>query len=208
MVQRLRTGVEVLDRKLGGGIPTGSLVALCAQPASQAELFLHELTAMRGTLYVTLGRTEAAVADSIQNSPTRTGTPTIRHVTGDAPIDNAAKFVSALPEASNLIVDPADVLERHDADRYRNFLNEVQNHLQNTGSMAVFYCLDGIAVPPGRDTTRHMADVVFDLETHVGSDEIENRLTVPKFRGGRALTDVVKLGLAEEVTIDTSRDIA
>ncbi|MFC6835641.1 RAD55 family ATPase [Halomarina ordinaria] len=208
MEGRLRTGVEVLDRKLGGGIPAGSTVALCAQPASQAELLLHELSATRGTLYVTLGRTEAAVEASIRTSPAHAGEPTVRHVTGDAPLDNTAKLVGALPEASNLIVDPADVLERCDPDRYRNFLNDLQNHLSNTGGLAVLYCLAGHDVPPGRDTTRHMADVVFDLKTHVGSDTIENRLTVPKFRGGRALSDVVKLELAERVAIDTSRDIA
>ncbi len=208
MKDRLPTGVDVLDRKLDGGIPAGSTVALCAEPASQAELLLHELTATRGTLYVTLGRTEEAVADTIAHSSTRAGDPTIRHVTGDAPIDNTAKLVSALPEASNLIIDPADVLEREDVDRYRNFLNELQNHIHNTGGLAVLHCLAGVDIPRGRDTTRHMADVVFDLETRVGSDTIENRLTVPKFRGGRALTDVVKLELADEVAIDTSRDIA
>ncbi len=198
----------MLDRKLDGGIPAGSTVALCAEPASQAELLLHELTATRGTLYITLGRTEEAVADSIANSSTRTGEPTIRHVSGDAPIDNAAKLVSALPEASNLIVDPVDVLERESHDRYRNFLNELQNHIHNTQGLAILHCLAGNHLPQGRDTTRHMADVVFDLETRVGSDSIENRLTVPKFRGGRALTDVVKLELADSVAIDTSRDIA
>ncbi|WP_254534630.1 RAD55 family ATPase [Halomarina litorea] len=208
MRDRLPTGVDVLDRKLDGGIPAGSTVALCAEPASQAELLLHELTATRGTLYITLGRTEEAVADSIANSSTRTGEPTIRHVSGDAPIDNAAKLVSALPEASNLIVDPVDVLERESHDRYRNFLNELQNHIHNTQGLAILHCLAGNHLPQGRDTTRHMADVVFDLETRVGSDSIENRLTVPKFRGGRALTDVVKLELADSVAIDTSRDIA
>lgn len=208
MTERLPTGVDVLDRKLDGGIPAGSTVALCAEPASQSELLLHELTATRGTLYITLGRTEEAVADSIANSSTRTGDPTIRHVSGDAPIDNAAKLVSALPEASNLIVDPADVLERESHDRYRNFLNEIQNHIHNTSGLAVLLCLAGTHVPQGRDTTRHMADVVFDLETRVGGDTVENRLTVPKFRGGRALTDVVKLELADTVSIDTSRDIA
>jgi hypothetical protein len=53
-----------------------------------------------------------------------------------------------------------------------------------------------------------MADVVFDLETRVGSDTVENRLTVPKFRGGRALPEVIKLELEDGVDIDTSRDIA
>jgi transcriptional regulator of met regulon len=208
MAKRLETGIDVLDRKLGGGIPAGSTIALCARPASQAELFLNELTAMRGTLYISLGRTEAAVEASIAASPARTGDPTVRHITGDAPIDNASKLVSALPDASNLIVDPVDVLERVDHDRYRHFLNEIQNHMTNTDGLAILHCLTGQNVPKGRDTTRFMADIVFDLETQISADTVENRLSVPKFRGGRALNEVVKLELSERVDIDTSRDIA
>ena len=208
MVERLRTGISVLDRKLNGGIPAGSLVALTAKPASQAELFLYELTATRGTLYLSLDRTGDAVSSSIDSSNTRTGNPTVRDVTGDAPLDNATKLVSALPESSNLIIDPVDILERQGAARYRNFLNELQNHIYNTGGLAVLHGLDGRDVPTQRDTTEHMADIVFQLETSVKGDRIENRLAVPKFRGGEALSDVIKLELADGVEIDTSRDIA
>ena len=208
MADRLDTGIAALDRQLEGGIPSGSIVALVAEPASQAELFLYELTAARGTLYLTLDRTSDAVASSIRNAPTRTGDPTVRDVTGDAPLDNAAKLVAALQESSNLIVDPIDVLERREPARYRNFLNELQNHIYNTGGLAVLHCLEGRDVPHLRDTTEHMADVVFKLETRLKGDRIENRLAVPKFRGGRALSDVVKLDLTASIDIDTSRDIA
>lgn len=212
MAELLRTGVEVLDRKLDGGIPAGSTVALCADPASQAELFLYELTATRGTLYLSLNRTESAVATGIERTRTRTGDPTIRDITGDAPIENAAKLVTALPDSSNLIVDPIDVLEL-DADgdppRFHNFMNTLQTHIANTGSLAILHCLDnGGNVPELRGHTEHMVDIVFDLETERKGDQVENRLSIPKFRGGRALTDVVKLELADEVAIDTSRDIA
>lgn len=211
MSELLRTGVEVLDRKLDGGIPAGSTVALCADPASQAELFLYELTATRGTLYLSLNRTEAAVATGIERTKTRTGDPTIRDITGDAPIENAAKLVTALPDSSNLIVDPIDVLEL-DADgdppRFHNFMNTLQTHIANTGSFAVLHCLDGENIPELRGHTEHMVDIVFKLETERKGDQIENRLSIPKFRGGRALADVVKLELSDEVAIDTSRDIA
>lgn len=207
----LRTGVEVLDRKLDGGIPAGSTVALCATPASQAELFLFELTATRGTLYLSLNRTESAVKEGLDRSSTRTGDPTIRDITGDAPIENAAKLVTALPESSNLIIDPIDVLEldaEGDPPRYHNFMNTLQTHISNTGGLAILHCLDGASPPRLRDHTLHMADIVFRLETERNGDQIENRLSIPKFRGGRALADVVKLELGEEVAIDTSRDIA
>ena len=208
MTDRLRTGISALDRELEGGIPAGSIVALTAAPASQAELFLYELTAARGTLYLTLDRTSDAVSNSIDAASTPTGDPTVRDVTGDAPLDNASKLVAALPETSNLVVDPVDVLERHDPPRYRNFLNELQNHIYNTDSLAVLHCLDGHDVPKLRDTTEHMADVVFQLETELNGDRIENRLAVPKFRGGQALSDVIKLELSSTIDIDTSRDIA
>jgi hypothetical protein len=209
MVNRLHTGIDVLDRKLGGGIPEGSMVALCAQPASQAELFLYELTATRGTLYLSLDRTAAAVTNSIEQTPTETGDPTVRHISGEAPLDNAGKLVSALPETSNLIIDPLDVLESQEPpSRFRSFMNDLGNHIDNTGSLGIVHCLDGREVPPLRDTTEHFADVVFQLDTVTTGDEVENRLAIPKFRGGRAPTDVIKLDLVEQVSIDTSRDIA
>jgi len=209
MVNRLHTGIDVLDRKLGGGIPEGSIVALCAQPASQAELFLYELTATRGTLYLSLDRTAQSVTTSIEQTPTSTGDPTVRHISGEAPLDNAGKLVSALPETSNLIVDPLDVLESQEPpSRFRSFMNDLQNHIVNTGSLAILHCMDGRSVPPLRDTTEHFADVVFQLRTTTTNDEVENRLAIPKFRGGRAPSDIIKLDLVEEVSIDTSRDIA
>jgi KaiC/GvpD/RAD55 family RecA-like ATPase len=209
MPGRLQTGIDFLDRKIEGGIPAGSIVVLSASPASQAELFLYELTATRGTLWMSLNRSSEAVSDSIANTPVETGDPTVRHITGEAPLDNAGKLVSALPETSNLIVDPVDVLEAQEPrSRFRSFLNDLQNHIFNTGSLAIMHCLDGQSVPPLRDTTEHFADIVFHLETDIEGDEIDNRLAIPKFRGGRAPTDTIKLELADEVSIDTTRDIA
>lgn len=209
MVNRLRTGIDVFDRKLGGGLPSGSIVALTANPASQAELFLYELTATRGTLWLSLDRSAEAVRESIGNTPADTGDPTVRHISGEAPLDNAGKLVSALPETSNLIIDPVDVLESQEPhSRFRSFLNDLQNHIFNTNSLAILHCLDGRSVPALRDTTEHFADVVFELQIDTSGDEVANRLAIPKFRGGRAPADTIKLDLEEEVSVDTSRDIA
>jgi KaiC/GvpD/RAD55 family RecA-like ATPase len=208
MAERLPTGISVLDRQLEGGIPAGSIVALTANPASQSELFLQELTAARGTLYLTTIRSDQAVQDGYDQAKTRTGNPTIRDVGGDAPLDRANRFIRELPEKATLIIDVVDPLERSRRSRYREFLNELQTHMVNTGSIAVLHALQGEAVPENRDMSVHMADLVFDLQTEVTSSEIQNRLAVPKFRGGRALEEPIKLQLTESVTIDTSRDIA
>lgn len=209
MVTRLQTGIEVLDRKLEGGIPAGSIAVLSASPSSQGELFLYELTATRGTLWLSLNRSAEAVTTSIANTPTETGDPTVRQIPGEAPLDNTGKLVSALPETSNLIIDPIDVLESQEPpSRFRSFMNSLQTHISNTNSLAILHCLEGHSVPPLRDTTEHFADVVFHLTTEVRSDEVSNRLSVPKFRGGKAPAETIKLNLVEEVTVDTTRDIA
>jgi hypothetical protein len=53
-----------------------------------------------------------------------------------------------------------------------------------------------------------MADLILDLRTRINGTTLESHLAVPKFRGGRALSDTIKLELAERVRVDTSRDIA
>lgn len=208
MANRLPTGIEVLDRQLNGGIPGGSTVLLTAPPASQSELFLYELTAARGTLYLTTIRSDQAVRDALDRSTTRVGNPTVRDIGGDGALDKANKLISTLPEGANLIIDVTDVLEREDPSRYRMFLNELQTVMVNTGGVAILHGMKGRDVPVNRDLTEHAADVIFDLQTNVKTGEIENRLVIPKFRGGQAPEEPIKLKLAEEVSIDTSRDIA
>jgi KaiC/GvpD/RAD55 family RecA-like ATPase len=208
MARRLSTGISVLDRELEGGLPAGSIVLLSAEPASQSELFLYELTAERQTLYLTTVRSDQAVVDGIDRTNTRTGDPEVRDVGGDAPLDKANRLIGTLPEDSTLIVDVVDALERYDRSRYRRFLNELQTVMVNTGGIVILHGMKGVDVPDNRDLTAHVADVVFDLRTKVTNAEVENRLVVPKFRGGKALSEPIKLQLAEKVNIDTSRDIA
>ena len=205
---RLRTGIDALDRQLEGGLPSGSLVAFSAPPASQSELLLYELTAARDTLYLTTERTEDAVGDAFDRARCPSGDPTIRYVAADAPLENARRLFRSLAGETNLIIDTADPLERVDETRYRNFLNELRNHMFNTGGVAVLHCLSSDHAPAVLPTTQHMADVVMDINMEYNGADIETRLAVPKFRGGVALTETIKLELGDRVRVDTSRDIA
>ncbi len=208
MPARLPTGIDVLDQRLGGGIPPGSIVALSAPPASQAELLLYEFTAPRETLYLTLDRTELSVADSLRRTAVETGTPTVQYVADDDRIDHAIELLGDLPERSTVVVDPHSVIEREGRSAFFEFMTQLRLHVIDTDSLAVLHCLDGENVPPLRDSTEHLADVVFELTTDAAGATVENRLAVPKFRGGRALTETLKLRLTDSVAVDTSRDIA
>ena len=208
MADRLRTGIDVLDRKLDGGLPAGSVLALRAAPASQAELLLYAFTVPRETLYLTLDRTELAVADSLRRTAVDTGDPTVQYVEDDARVDHAVELVRQLPRQATLIINPHTRFESMERSQYLEFMNKLRLHVIDTESVAILYCLDGHEPPALRDTTLHMADIVFDLRTRVVGSQIENSLAVLKFRGGRALTETIKLRLADGIRIDTSRDIA
>jgi KaiC/GvpD/RAD55 family RecA-like ATPase len=208
MPSRLSTGVDVLDRELGGGVPGGTVVAYETPPASQGELLLYELTRPRPTLYLTTDRSKQAVRDAFEETNAPAGNPEIGYIKGADALENARHAVRSVPENTTVIVDTADALERADRTRYENFLNELGNHMRNVDGVAFLHCLDTDHAPALRGTTEHMVDAVFRLRVEEAGGEIESRLTVPKFRGGRALDTPVKLNLAERVQVDTSRDIA
>lgn len=210
MSRRLSTGIDVLDRQLDGGLPAGSIVLFSAPPASQSELFLYEFTAVRPTLYLSTIRSDQAVLDAVERArrQTRVGQPTVRDIGVESPLDQANKLLGTLPAESTLIIDTLDPLENQESSRYRYFLNQLQTQMYNTDGVAILHAMNGRSVSAGRDLTEHMADIIFDLKTEVQGTEIVNRLSVPKFRGGRALNETIKLKLSTGVSIDTSRDIA
>ncbi len=204
---RLPTGIDALDRELDGGIPSGSVVAYSAPPTSQSELLLYELTTARDTLYLTTDRSEDAVRDAFERAQCPTGDPEIHGVPIDDPLDSARQLFRTIDDEANLVIDPIDILEHEDRARYQRFLNELQTHMVNTGAVSVLHCLTGDA-PSLRRTTEHMADVVFDLQVDREGTDLEAQLAIPKFRGGEALTETVKLNLGDRIRVDTSRDIA
>ena len=208
MATKLSTGVEVLDRELAGGLPAGSVVAFQAPAASQGELLLYELTRPRSTLYLTSDRTEDAVADAIEATTAPTGSPEIQLISGEDPIDTTRRAVRGAFEEMTVIIDPIDPLERGDRARYEQLLNEIRNHMHNTGGIAFLHALEGSDTPALRSTTQHMADIVLDLDVRIKGSEIDSRLTVRKYRGGQIPNETIKLDLSERVRVDTSRDIA
>lgn len=207
MTDRRETGIDLLDRRLNGGVSSGSITAVLSPPASQSELLLYELASVRPTLYLTTVRT----AERVQGVMARLGTGTddvvVAPLDHAAPVESALELVRELPETSTLIVDPIGVFERLPREEYRSFLNELHDHLAAVDAVGFFNCLEGRNVPPLRDLTEYAADVVFRLTTERRGESVENYLTVPKFRGGQSLEDVLKLSLTTDVDVDISRNL-
>lgn len=208
MTKNLSTGIDVLDRQLDGGLPPGRLLALSASAFSQSELFLSEMAAVRPTLYLTTERREPAVRQALDAAGTDTSTVSIHRVTPNDPFADAHEKIDTIDASSTVIIDPIRLFEDTNPQAYRTFMNDLKDTVDTTGSLAVLHCLEGQGVPEQRDRTAYLADIIFDLRTEFRSGHVENRLSIPKFRGGKALKKAVDLDLTTSVTVDVSRKIA
>jgi KaiC/GvpD/RAD55 family RecA-like ATPase len=202
-----RTGIEVLDRKLGGGIPMGTVTALSASPVSQSELFLYEMATRRQTVYLSTIRTAESITETLENREVDTQRVEAIRIDADDPLEHTQSVLSDIPDAVTVIIDPVDVLETAGGSRYRRFLSELRQGASRTSTTVILHCLREEPTPDRRRDTMHVADLVFELATEVRGDSIVNRLTVPKFRDGQSVEDVIKLDLTTEVEVDTSRNI-
>ena len=177
---RMATGIEPLDRAFDGGFPPGSVVVLRTPPASQSELLLHELTATRGTLYLSTEREESVVRHEMDASTATAGAPTVRSLTDEAdPLAAADALVGALPDGANLVVDSVGELERRGRESYVEFLNGLKRTVRERSCLVVLHCLESEDTPAARPTTIHAADAVLDVNPERGS---ETSIEVPKFR--------------------------
>ncbi|MFC7250814.1 RAD55 family ATPase [Halomicroarcula sp. GCM10025324] len=202
VASRYETGIGPLDTGLGGGIPAGSIVALLAAPTSQSELLLSQFATDRPTLYLTARRSVSSVRKAFESTGAEASNRFVRAVDSDAPLVEIAGYVKRVAKPSVVVIDPMDAVETCDTKSLRRFLVWLQERLDATESIAVLHCLAGSSASEQRDVTTYMADLVFNLETSVDNQTVENRLSVPKFRGGPALPAPLNLELTERVAVD------
>ena len=210
-METLPTGISVLDREFGGGLPSGSVVVLKADPASQSELILDRFTRVRGCRYLTTVRPVAAVEESLTletDDSDATDETDVRGVEGDGSFEELFEQTADPPERGTIVVDSVDALETRERGTYAAFLNDLRRRAAEADALVLLHALKSGDDATNRLVTEQIADIVFDLRTTVTGTEIVNRLVVPKFRGGAALEEPLKLKLTDTVSVDTSRDIA
>lgn len=202
MSDHLPTGIEVLDRQLNGGIPTGSLVALTAEPVSRAERLLYKLVPARKTLYLTTARTEDMVQDILSQSSIDVGQCEVRKIHSEYPLDHAYELLQQLSEQATVIIDPVNPLEKAGSKRLAEFLNTARIRMAETESVAILHCLEGRAVPPQRDITEYMVDGILSITTESQEETLRTKLTVPKFRGEPIVTEPIELTMNQNIAVD------
>lgn len=202
----LPTGLDLLDRHLEGGINPGSILALVADPVSQSELLLSHLTKSRNTLYLTLQREPDAVRTALEQSGADMTNTAVRFVGTENPLDDMYELITDV-DGANIIIDPMNAIEGLAPQRIVSFLNAVKTHIASTDGLLVLHCLTDDTGMGHRGLTEYLADVVLELQTDYYGDTVDNRLLVPKVRGGKPFPQAIKLNLTDTVSVDTSREI-
>lgn len=193
--ERLAILEEPLTRRLGAPV-VGDLVALTADPDSNAELLGLAAARSRPTRYLSTVRP----AEEVERVAAALDEPTtvdVRRVRSDALLEEPAEGLAGLDRASVVVVDPASALERADRDRYARFLDRLKRHLRTTESVGLLYCPRLSPRALRRDHTLVRADVVWDLRTAV--EEGRTAVIVRKDRHGPAPRDPVPVTLAPDV---------
>jgi KaiC/GvpD/RAD55 family RecA-like ATPase len=208
MGELVSTGLQPLDRELGGGVPAGTVVALSASPKSESELIFERMLVERPSLYLSTVRSEAVVRSQLRRTLPETAELSIQGIEAEY-TTRALGYVRQVDFPSFVVVDTVNPIERSaDPAAYRGFLDDLKLHLLETNGVALLHCVSYGDEPTLRETTLTAADTVWDLRSTVGTSGIEEHLAVRKFRGGDVSDETVKLEFGAEVDIDTSRDIA
>lgn len=208
MTERLTTGIEQLDRALGGGVAPGSIVAVTAPPDAQSEPLLRAAMSARPALYVSTIRAAAAVRETLD----RTGghdDVDVEYIGIESPLEEIRDALDSIRPGSTVVVDAVNPLESRvsEAD-YLRFLNALDRGLSRTDSVGLLHCLESEPPTDHRELTLAVADVVLDVDVNTNASNLEFSLEIPRARGTTPRDRVLKLELGADIGVDTSRDIS
>lgn len=231
----LSSGIYVLDRSIGGGIPGGSVIYISASTKSMSEVFLYQFTQSRKTYYFCTERRPKYVQRDIENMNFDTSQIVFVDVYGSyfmSPhgemIDNVgneyvdAKIVefmeynlkSILSEETegeiNIIVDTFTFFMNLNLNSgiIRRLMNIIYETTKETGGLTFLYSLKDSHDQKLENEIVNTCDAVFDVDIEKAGDKIINKLSIPKIRGMTPTSEMIKFKIGEGIQIDTSRDIA
>ena len=225
------TGIEILDKKLDGGLPEGSLVCIYANPISMPEAFLYHFASVTKTYYFITSRPAEYVRNNMENMGFSTDNVEFIDIFSQYYMNEYGQFVIIDSYRDKEIYDFVDVqlnkiLEKGGTfnvifDTISFFLklevpigmkewlvNKLYVHAKQTNNIYCIYLMKGVHPTNVVNMVLDLADVIFDVVTEVKGDRVVSKLSIPKIRDKKPMLETFKYFISEGVQIDTSRDIA
>lgn len=229
------TGIFILDRSLGGGLPARSLVYFSADARSMSEVFLYQFTQARKTYYFTTSRRPMFIQNDIINMNFDPSNVTFVDIYSEyyltpfgEMVDNIgneyvdAKIIEFTEyNLKNIVTDAKDSDVNIIVDNFSFYMNlnvnlgllkRLTNILYETTKqmdcLTYLYGLKNSHPENVENDILNASDVIFDVALDRGIDKITSKLAIPKIRGMVPSADMIKFKVGDGVQIDTSRDIA
>jgi KaiC/GvpD/RAD55 family RecA-like ATPase len=204
------TGIAELDRKFGGGIPPGTLVAIEAPPRAQREPLLCAGADQRPTMYFSTIKSEQAVRKQFERVTTNGDLHTVAEIRPESATGTIPAQLEDLQEGQDFIVDVVDPIEDTvDPRTYGDFMNDLTEQLAHTDSVGYLHAYQGDTQSRQRQITLDVADFVWRLEPVESRGEINYVLKIPKTNGLdlSAKDRRLEISVGQGVDIDQTRNI-
>jgi KaiC/GvpD/RAD55 family RecA-like ATPase len=228
------TAISILDRTLGGGLPSGSVVYIFADAKSMAEVFLYQFTQARKTYYFSNERHPKYVMRDIKNYGFKTDNTTFvdiysaYYITPQGEmVDNIGnEFVDAkvveFTESNlkkigtegtadvNLIFDSFSFYLNLNVNpgAIKRLTNVIYEATKKLNCLSFLYGLKDTHERNIENEILKSCDVIFEIEIDKTSEKISSLLSIPKLRGRVPSTEMLKFRVGEGIQIDTTKDIA
>lgn len=226
----LSTGIPLLDKRIGGGIPSGSFVCVFANPISMPEAFLYQFSAYaQKSYYFTTSRPPKFIEEDIRSMLLETENITFIDVFTRYYLTRDGVFIiedqyrdrdilDFVDETLGLIKDEgcAIVFDSLSFFLHLNIpiglkewlLNKIYHFTKNINAVSYCYVMKGSHPKQIENMVLNLADVIFDIDSEKVGDKMANRLGIPKMRKMKPVSETFRFYISEGVQIDTSRDIA
>lgn len=219
--ETISIGLEEVDRRLGGGIPAGSVAVLVGTPTSSSELLCHQFATTH--------------ASDGESSETRSpaGSRDVFYVTTDAPTRNAVPDRDGISHFHDLPIAISELAEQvgknqesgdqHSVlivDRFSDLLNDEEEPdwfadftalseevtAGNTAALVHLHVPDGRPLTPTEARVLSMADAVFNYDSK-REESRADRLYISKVRGAAPPENQFVLEIGDQLTTNPDQQV-
>ncbi|MFP3909833.1 MAG: RAD55 family ATPase [Halobacteriota archaeon] len=224
------TGLKLLDKRMGGGLPEDSLVCIYADPMSMPEAFLYQLASTRKTYYINTFRPVQTIQQNISSMGfsveevefidifSQYGKIRYEEFLVESKwkkkevftfLDQQLKELENAEEY-NLVIDSISFFMRLDVDTAIKdwLLNRLYLLSKESRNQFYMYLMKGVHPTEIVNMVMEISDVIFNIRSEEVGGRIKSVLSIPKIRNKPPVNDTFKFQVDEGVQIDTSKDIA
>ncbi len=223
------TGLSLLDDAIGGGLFSGSVVYILADPAINAQVFLFHFAQPRKTFYFTTEREPKYINQEIKTfgfeissiefvdvfsayrsaASETMGTGT--EITDRKLLEYVKKRLEGIKEKDiTIIIDTFNFFPTLNVGRnsIKELMNVIYQFAKTNDAIVYLLSLRDTIDQKIENEIMWQCDVIFDIKLGRMGDKITNELMITKARNVDVVSDILKFFIRGKIVIDSSKEIA